>query len=211
MKFAIGQIFNNIQILADEGCNYWKVLCLTCNESRVVQSFTVRHHAEKPRRCYCKRVQQFAQKKTTHGMCRTPIYSRWMGMMERCYRPKASGYERYGGRGIKVCERWHKFENFLADMGSSFTEDLTLDRKNPDKDYRKNNCRWIPMSEQAATRSKKKYWLGDRQYTAKELCGINGVELDTFLTRLDRGWVLKRAIEPPKWSRKNAHCHQAVS
>jgi hypothetical protein len=82
------------------------------------------------------------------GVNMTPTYQSWHAMNQRCNDIKASNYHHYGGRGIKVCERWKSFENFLADMGDR-PEGMTLDRY-PDVngDYEPSNCRWATKSEQ---------------------------------------------------------------
>jgi len=80
-------------------------------------------------------------------------YRSWMAMRNRCQQPKTMFYERYGGRGIRVCERWQKFENFLADMGPR-PEGKTLDRyPNPDGNYEPGNCRWATPKEQRHNRT----------------------------------------------------------
>ena len=96
--------------------------------------------------------------KTIHGhntsvFGASPTYRSWGSMKSRCMNPRAHGYKYYGGRGIKVCERWlHSFKNFLADMGER-PDGLTLDRY-PDNDgnYEPGNCRWATWKQQAANR-----------------------------------------------------------
>lgn len=82
----------------------------------------------------------------------SPTYISWLSMRSRCYRPKSNGYERYGGRGITVCDRWRdSFENFLADMGER-PEGMTLDRIDSEGNYELANCRWATRVEQRHNR-----------------------------------------------------------
>ena len=75
-------------------------------------------------------------------------------MLQRCNDPKATGYKHWGGRGIKVCERWLKFQNFFEDMGIC-PEGLSLDRIDVNGNYEKNNCKWADYKTQRANRRKK--------------------------------------------------------
>src|SRR5271169_1229939 len=84
----------------------------------------------------------------THGMSRTRFYRRWKSMLDRCLNPNTDHYGDYGGRGIRVCRRWLKFENFLADMGQPSDPRMQLERVNNDSHYMPSNCVWATVKQQ---------------------------------------------------------------
>lgn len=89
-------------------------------------------------------------KTRTHGMTRSPTHSSWSNMISRCYNTNNPRYKDWGGRGIKVCDRWrHSFLNFLEDMGER-PKGMTLDRyPDPNGNYEPGNCRWATPKQQA--------------------------------------------------------------
>lgn len=82
----------------------------------------------------------------------SPEYVSWLAMRGRCKHPSVGGFKYYGGRGVKVCKRWDKFENFLADMGLKPTKKHSIDRIDPYGDYKPSNCRWATAVEQRRNR-----------------------------------------------------------
>lgn len=91
----------------------------------------------------------------------SPEYRSWQMMRNRCNNPKARDYPYYGGRGITICKRWDKFENFLADMGRRPAAAYTLERKRTNGNYTPRNCIWATRETQARNRpyAKTKAWL----------------------------------------------------
>ena len=105
--------------------------------------------------CGCLGKKRHALSVTTHGLSKTVTYRRWVGMRRRCSDPEVAGYANYGGRGITVCARWSKFENFLDDMGAC-PKGLTLDRVDSNGHYEPSNCRWVsPLEQHRNTRFNK--------------------------------------------------------
>lgn len=135
-----------------------------------------------------------------HGMKGTRTYRIWKVMLTRCNNPNVINYSIYGGRGITVCPRWWSFVAFLADMGDA-PDGLTLDRKDGDKNYEPDNCRWATYSEQNNNRGDYNvfYTLDGVSLTLPGWCRRSGVCVATARTRLARGWDFRRAVtEPPR-------------
>lgn len=92
-----------------------------------------------------------------HGSKHDPTHRAWLEMRRRCNNPNCISFERYGARGIKVCERWDSFANFLEDMGAR-PPGLSLDRIENNGNYEPDNCKWSTAKEQANNRRKRRWW-----------------------------------------------------
>ena len=125
-----------------------------------------------------------------------PLRAMWRTMHQRCSSPAHVSYPHYGGRGIKVCERWRDFENFAADMGER-PPGYTIDRIDPGGDYEPSNCRWISGAEQQRNRTNNRLIeYGGRTLTLAEWADELGVKPSTLHWRVKR-WPLERAMSAP--------------
>lgn len=128
----------------------WQCLC-DCGNAKIIRGDALVRGVTISCGCYHK--EQLRIRQTQHGLSRTRLYVIWHGMMLRCYNKTSNRWQYYGGKGIIVCARWHKVENFIVDMGEPPTTNHTLDRVKGNLGYSKENCKWSTPKEQANNRS----------------------------------------------------------
>lgn len=183
------------------GSIIWLCHCSCGNEHKVASRVLI---GGLTKSCGCfKKDNNIGLRTTTHGQSKTLIYGVWNTMNMRCNNPAVKSYPRYGGRGIKVCERWRLFENFLADMGLP-ESGMTLDRKDTNGNYSPENCLWATKLAQARNKSNNR-WLSDGKETllledwARRLNCTN----TAIIKRLQSGWSEKDAVTIPIPQRPN--------
>lgn len=129
----------------------------------------------------------------------TPFYSKvrtaWRDMIDRCENPKNEYYHIYGGRGIKVCDRWHSFDAFYADMGEPSSQGMSLDKIDNDQGYSPDNCRWTDARTQGRNRRLNVYV----EYKGKIKCASEWAEIlgqneGTFRERIKRGMSVEEIL-----------------
>ena len=130
---------------------YWECLC-ECGNKTIVSASYLRNGKIKSCGCLRKEGNNTKHQHTSRSHTPSPTYSSWIKAKQRCNNPNVPNWVDYGGRGIKVCDRWlDSFENFLADMGER-PDGTTIDRINNDGNYEPGNCKWSTPKEQSNNR-----------------------------------------------------------
>lgn len=171
----------------------WECLC-DCGATTITSP--KRLACGETRSCGC----LFRDTITLHGATHHPLYPTWNYMLTRCYNTKSEGYEHYGGRGIKICDRWlNNPHAFFEDMGPKPSPKHSIDRIDSEGDYEPSNCRWATSIEQNRNRSvcKKLTWNG-RTMGVPEWAEEIGIPRRRLTARLRDGWTLERALTQPK-------------
>lgn len=126
----------------------WKCRC-SCGKEKSIIGKQLMSGAIKS--CGCYKDQNTKERSIIHNRTKTVEYRTWRHIKSRCYNKNVHNYDNYGGRGIKICDRWlNSFENFYADMGERPSSNHSIDRfPNKDGDYELSNCRWATTKQQS--------------------------------------------------------------
>lgn len=197
----IGHKYHRLIVLGVVGkdkqhCAMVEALC-DCGRTTITRANGIIYGNTKS--CGCLNKERVKQISTKHGMYLTKTYKAWRNMLSRCYNPHSSKFYLYGGKGITVCDQWHNFENFLADMGEAPTG-RSLERKDGQKGYEKSNCIWATIKEQNRNTSRNRYltYKGETK-TVAEWAEVTGKNVLTLRARLNRNWDVERIIETPTY------------
>lgn len=173
----------------------WSVQCrCVCGTVRDVHSSMLLYTKRSEKSCGCFLAEVTATRRKPDSKYKHPVFNCWRCMMDRCYKPSDKGYSRYGGRGIRVDDRWHTFENFRDDMSPRLAGH-TLERKDNSRGYSKSNCKWATPVEQARnTRKSVHTTIGDRTMTPAAWSEVSGLRRGTIACRIRNGWEPYEAV-----------------
>lgn len=173
----------------------WHCVC-SCGCSTIVFGLSLRSGHTKS--CGC--LKRDNAPAYIHGRTGTTEHKIWLGMLARCENPNVKIFSLYGGQGISVCERWHSFEHFLADMGPRPSPDHSLDRIDPHRNYEPSNVRWASPLQQANNKRNTR-WVTYRGKVLS-LCdavraGGSVIHYQAAANRIAHGWTVEEAVETP--------------
>lgn len=197
-KDLTGKVFGRLTVIEYdwEVGRRWKCKC-ECGKLTFVYTFDLNDGGVKS--CSC----LLFNGHPTHSQSRTSLYYLWNTMKQRCQNIKNINYKHYGGRGIKVCERWELYENFRDDMGHR-PNSTSLDRIDNDGNYEPGNCRWASLSEQHNNcRSNVFITYKSIKKTAIQWATYFNINYHTFYSRLSRGWSMEEIVNTPVVKKKN--------
>lgn len=197
----LGQSFGRLVVIAREPNSVrekakWLCQC-ACGNQTVARGDHLR--TGRTSSCGCLNSEMTTARKTKHGLYGTSEHSIWNSMIQRCVNSRVKSWPRYGGRGIRVCDRWlNNFAAFYADTAPKPSPEHTLDRIDNDGNYQPGNCRWALDAEQRVNRSDNRLLTFRGEVaTLSEWAARVGLKQTTLGRRLKKGWSVERALTEP--------------
>lgn len=197
IKDITGQKFNRLLVVnyshkSDNGKPCWNVRCDCGNELKVIGALLKNGNTKS---CGCLRKEITSALNAKHNLSKNNVYVTWQNLIQRCTNIKSEHYKDYGGRGIKVCDRWFSFENFYYDMGVR-PKGMSIDRIDVNGDYCKENCRWSTQKEQCNNkRSNLLIMYRGKIKTLMQWSEELGIKYSTLNSRINRSkWTIEKAL-----------------
>lgn len=178
---------------------FYECLC-DCGQRTHVHSISLKAGSSTSCGCFRREINAgvLGRRMRKHGMYQTSEYRIWQAMLQRCENSNAKHFKNYGGRGIKVCERWHTFEHFYSDVGPK-PKNQSINRLNNNGNYEPENCCWSTQVDQCRnTRSNRMITHNGETHCCVEWDSILGFPYQTITRRLHRGWSEHRALTQPQ-------------
>lgn len=195
-----GQRFGKLNVIErssikDPNCTIYKCIC-DCGKETHVRGQSLKQG--KTRSCGCLSAESTGNRARKHGQYLSRTYSTWQHMKARCLNPDRKQYEDYGGRGIKVCDKWLTFEGFYEDMGEK-PLGLTLERVNNDSNYYKENCIWTSRKiQQNNRRNNRKITFENITLTVSQWADKIGISPKILYGRLNKlKWSVEKTLTYP--------------
>jgi hypothetical protein len=196
-----GQRFGKLTVISYHssviGAVYY--LCV-CDCGRIHKAIAANLKRGNTKRCaFCSGKGKVPVRNRTHGLRQTPEYVAWLNAKSRCYNPRVTHFDSYGGRGIKVCDRWlDSFENFYRDMGPRPSRKHSLDRIDVHGNYSPRNCRWATPQEQRDNyQNSVVVEFRGQKIHLRLVAEAHGRDYRKVYQRYHKGWSVERAIATP--------------
>lgn len=189
----------------------WLAAC-DCGATKIVAAVYLRNGEVKSCGCLVRESSSANGKaRKRHGFHGTSTYRIWSGMMTRCFNENDHAFQLYGGRGIRVCDKWRKFDGFLADMGAR-PAGKSIDRIDNDRGYEPGNCRWATAVQQQNNRSNNRILtFQGLSLSIADWARRVGLPRKVLQGRIVSGWDASRAITTPVLEskfKKGTNCHE---
>ena len=204
----IGKKYGKLTVISFEKSKNKTLLVCNCDCGNIIKRETYLIATNQIKSCGCLKVEairrynasgKHSKSRLKDGRSLHPLYGTWFQMISRCENPNQKHYDRYGGRGIKVCDEWHDFWKFVewSDSVGGRPKNFTLDRINNDGNYDPSNCRWADWRTQTTNKSSNVFIeFNGTTKTIIEWSEYLGIHPNTLHERLKR-WSIERALSEP--------------
>lgn len=206
---AVGTVFGRLTVLrkAESKHKLSRSVCLcSCGNEVTVYNFSLRDGDTKSCGCLLR------DKHLVHGGCtrgnRSRLFNIWSGMKDRCENPNSKIFRYYGGKGVAVCDEWHRFEVFRDwAMANGYRDDLSIDRIDVNGSYCRENCRWVTKKDQCRNRSSNVLIeINGEKRSLMEWCELFGFPYKTAYDRYHRGKVGMDLFAPIAKGKNKGFC-----
>lgn len=197
MDNIIGKKYNMLTVLEKKEHGYYLCEC-DCGNLKEIKKYNFTSGETRSCGCYYKETRFLNNKK--HGLSKHPLYKTWHNIRARCKNPNATKYNLYGGKGIKICYEWdNSFKNFYDwSIKNGWEKGLTIERKDNNKNYEPNNCKWANYKEQNNNTSQNhKLTFKGKTMNIVQWAEYLNISQKMLSERIRRGWSIERALTTP--------------
>lgn len=186
------------ELVVGGDANHRKYLCdCDCGGTKITSEDNLKRGHCKSCGCLYKKIGGKSKHGTRHGESKTRLYKIWSRMIWRCEKPSYKYFSSYGGRGITVCDEWHRFDVFKKwALSNGYSDELTIDRINNNGEYSPSNCRWATPGQQANNRRTNRFiTYNGKTMTVAEWADYFGINKNRFSSAICRGNTIEDILE----------------